>query len=81
MLSDLIVENPSISDDPAVARVLPAESSDPEAALEYRRYTEQDLRATKVANLSLLAFDIKAGDIKAGHLHEFLWHLPHLLLV
>ena len=68
-----IVENPSIPDDPAVARVLPAGSSDPEAALEYRRYTEQDLRATKVANLSLLAFDIEAGDIVLSDEHAHAW--------
>lgn len=68
-----IVENPSVPDDPAVARVLPAGSSDPEAALEYRRYTEQDLRATKVANLSLLAFDIEAGDIVLGDEHAHAW--------
>ena len=68
-----IVENPSVPDDPAVARVLPAGSSDPEAALEYRRYTEQDLRATKVANLSLLAFDIEAGDIVLSDEHAHAW--------
>ena len=58
---------------PAVARILPAGSSDPEAALEYRRYTEQDLRATKVANLSLLAFDIEAGDIVLSDEHAHAW--------
>lgn len=68
-----IVENPSVPEDPAVARVLPAGSSDPEAALEYRRYTEQDLRAAKVANLRLLAFDIEAGDIMLNDEHAHSW--------
>jgi hypothetical protein len=39
------------SDDPAVARLFPdAYSDDDEAALEFRRFTERDLRAGKVHN-------------------------------
>lgn len=37
--------------DPALARLLPAASDDEEAAAEFRRLTEGDIRATKVARL------------------------------
>ena len=43
-------------DDPAVARLLPdASRDDPEVAAEFRRLTQEDLRATKVAGLRGLA--------------------------
>ena len=57
-----ITENPTVPADSAVARLLPAASSDDEAATEYRRYTERDLRETKRANLAMLAFDIESSD-------------------
>lgn len=37
-------------EDPALARLLPDAYSDPELAGEFRRFTESDLRATKVSN-------------------------------
>lgn len=40
--------------DPALARLLPDGSSDPEVAAEFRRLSEGDVRATKVANLTAL---------------------------
>ena len=43
-------------DDPAVARLLPdASKDDPDVAAEFRRLTQEDLRATKVAGLRGLA--------------------------
>ncbi|MCL2090752.1 MAG: DUF2017 domain-containing protein [Micrococcales bacterium] len=43
-------------DDPAVARLLPdASRDDPDVAAEFRRLTQEDLRATKVAGLRGLA--------------------------
>ncbi len=43
-------------DDPAVARLLPdASRDDPEVAAEFRRLTQEDLRATKAAGLRGLA--------------------------
>jgi hypothetical protein len=50
-LTDGPTERP---DDPALARLLPDAYSDddPEAATEFRRYTEQDLRAGKRAHAS-----------------------------
>ena len=46
-----ITDNPQVPTDPAVSRLLPVGSSDEEAAAEYRRYTERDLRERKIANL------------------------------
>ena len=51
-LADLraLAEDPGLPEDPALARLLPdAYRDDPEASGEFRRYTEQDLRAGKVA--------------------------------
>lgn len=36
--------------DPAMARLFPDAYEDPDAATEFRRFTESDLRATKLAN-------------------------------
>ncbi len=56
---DLSAETP---DDPALARLLPdAFIDDPDAAVEFRRFTERDLRAGKVANATTVATDIEAG--------------------
>ncbi|PFG33669.1 DUF2017 family protein [Sanguibacter antarcticus] len=41
--------------DPAVRRLLPDASSDPEIAREFRRFTDDDLRQTKVERLLLFA--------------------------
>ena len=45
-----LTEDAGLPDDPALARLLPdAYRDDPDAASEFRRYTEKDLRAGKVA--------------------------------
>ena len=68
-----ITENPTIPADSAVARLLPAASSDDEVATEYRRYTERDLRETKRANLAMLAFDIESSDLRLNEEHARAW--------
>lgn len=68
-----ITENPTIPADSAVARLLPAASSNDEAATEYRRYTERDLRETKRANLAMLAFDIESSDLRLNEEHARAW--------
>lgn len=47
---ELEPEQPSIPDDPALQRLFPtAYPDDSDAAADFRRYTERDLRATKVS--------------------------------
>ncbi|MCL2453784.1 MAG: DUF2017 domain-containing protein [Micrococcales bacterium] len=49
------VADVQVPDDPAVARLLPdASHGDPEIAAEFRRLTQEDLRATKLAGLHTL---------------------------
>lgn len=43
-----------VPDDPAVRRLLPDASPDPQVAAEFRRLVDQDLRATKVGHLMRL---------------------------
>jgi len=48
-------------DDPALARLLPdAFLDDAESAAEFRRFTERDLRATKVSHARLVVEDLDA---------------------
>ena len=55
---DATAESP---EDPALARLLPdAFLDDPEAAAEFRRFTERDLRATKVTHSSVVIADFEA---------------------
>lgn len=68
-----ITANPRVPEDPALARMLPVGSSDEEAAIEYRRYTERDVREGKRANLTMLAFDIEAGDVLLNEEHAQAW--------
>ena len=45
-----VTENAALPEDPALARLFPdAYADDPDASSEFRRYTEKDLRAGKVA--------------------------------
>ncbi len=63
-LSSTNVDTP---DDPALARLLPdAYGDDPAAAVEFRRYTEADLRATKRMHAStvLAALPSEGGTIR-----------------
>lgn len=57
-----ISDNTAIPTDPAVARMLPVASDDPEVADDFRRYTELDLRHTKIANLRQAALDLRGGQ-------------------
>ena len=51
------------SDDPAVARLLPDAYADPSEASEFRRFTEHDLRRTKVQHArDVLAEIERSGD-------------------
>jgi hypothetical protein len=51
-----------LPDDPVLARLLPdAYTGDPEAAGEFRRYTEQDLRAGKLAAAQLVLSTLPAS--------------------
>ena len=60
-----ILETAEISDDPALARLFPdAYDLDDEAADDFRRYTEQDLRAAKGAHLTVLADTVEASGDK-----------------
>ncbi len=51
-LVDLVGIDPTAQrpDDPALARLFPDAYDDPEAAAEFRRFTQRDLRTAKVAN-------------------------------
>ena len=68
-----ITENPVVPEDSALARLLPSASTDENAATEYRRYTERDLRETKRANLAMLAFDIESVDLRLNEEHARAW--------
>lgn len=68
-----ISENASIPEDPAVARMLPVASDDPEVADEYRRYTDLSLRQTKIGNLKLAALDLESHDVYLNSEHARAW--------
>lgn len=51
----------SAPQDPALARLLPQAADDPEQAAEFRRYTEQQVREGKVANLKMAAMDCESA--------------------
>jgi hypothetical protein len=80
-------------DDPALARLLPdAYNDDPEAAAEFRRFTERDLVAGKLANIKALlgtleeaGLDAPAGEprrvrLDSAALDAWLWALNDLRL-
>lgn len=50
-----------VPQDPALLRLLPDASPDPAVAAEFRRLSEQDLRATKVGQLLRLRSVVEAG--------------------
>lgn len=56
--ADLDVERP---EDPALLRLLPDGASDGDLASEFRRYTQEDLRAAKAERLSLLRNYLQQG--------------------
>jgi hypothetical protein len=57
-----LTEDAVLPDDPALARLLPdAYPDDPDASGEFRRYTERDLRAGKVAAAKTVLATLPAG--------------------
>lgn len=68
-----ISESAAVPTDPAVARMLPVASDDPEVADEYRRYTDLSLRQAKRANLTLAAMDFQAGTVTLTTDHARAW--------
>ena len=75
-----------ISEDPALARLFPDGYSDDEhASADFRRYTEQDLRAQKVAALTTVGQTLKEWKGKASitqqQAHDWLKALNDLRLV
>lgn len=61
-------------EDPAMARLLPDAYSDPELAREFRRFTESDLRATKVSNAKRALADLnQPGPIEIDGAHALAW--------
>lgn len=50
--------------DPAVARLLPAGSQDPEQAEEFRRFTDRSLREQKVASLRAAALAFESDPVR-----------------
>ncbi|ORC22250.1 MULTISPECIES: DUF2017 domain-containing protein [Rothia] len=59
-----ISENVDVPSDPAVARMLPVASDDPEVADEYRRFTDLTLRRAKIEHLTQAAMDIQGGTVR-----------------
>ncbi|MFW0121188.1 DUF2017 domain-containing protein [Rothia sp. CCM 9419] len=68
-----ITENTDIPEDPAVARMLPVASDDPEVADEYRRYTELSLRQHKIGNLKLAHMQVQHQNITLNDEHAQAW--------
>lgn len=81
-----ILESASISDDPALARLFPdAYDLDDEAAEDFRRYTETELREAKSAHLGVLIDTIEASGDKTtlteAQAHSWMVALNDLRLV
>lgn len=55
-----------ISDDPAVARLLPDAYDDPEDAREFRRFTENDLRQSKMQHAMTVVEEIERSGEKVA---------------
>lgn len=68
-----ISEKADVPADPAVARMLPVASDDPEVADEYRRFTDLSLRQAKISHLKLAAMDIQAGTVHLDTEHANAW--------
>ncbi|HSA51501.1 MAG TPA: DUF2017 domain-containing protein [Yinghuangia sp.] len=65
---DSAPERMAVPDDPVLARLLPdAYRDDPDAASEFRRYTENDLRLRKCDNARTVRADI-AASAPEGHI-------------
>jgi hypothetical protein len=73
---DAMIEAPKISDDPVLARLLPdGYRDDPEAAGEFRRYTESSLRSAKqqAAQEMLDTLPDEGGRIQLDHDQAHAW--------
>ncbi|MDO4898652.1 MAG: DUF2017 domain-containing protein [Rothia sp. (in: high G+C Gram-positive bacteria)] len=68
-----ISEAAQVPQDPAVARMLPVASDDPEVADEFRRFTELSLRQSKIAALNMAAMDAQSGDVTLDAEHARAW--------
>jgi uncharacterized protein DUF2017 len=71
-----LTEDASLPDDPALARLLPdAYPDDPDASREFRRYTEKDLRADKVAaaRTVLATLPERGGRIRLSQPEAQMW--------
>ncbi len=55
-----------ISDDPAVARLLPDAYDDPDDAREFRRFTENDLRQSKMQHAMTVVEEIERSGEKVA---------------
>jgi len=55
-----------ISDDPAVARLLPDAYDDPDDARDFRRFTEHDLRQSKVQHATTVLEEIERSGEKVA---------------
>ena len=75
-------ERPS---DPALLRLLPdADPGNPEASAEFRRYTENDIREGKIANLLTILFTLgrtSPADIGRDEAHAWMIGLTDVRLV
>ena len=56
----------AISDDPAVARLLPDAYDDPDDAQEFRRFTENDLRQSKMQHAMTVVEEIERSGEKVA---------------
>lgn len=63
-LAELVAIDPSAHrpDDPALARLFPDAYADPELADEFRRFTQRELRQTKLANVRLASDTLERAD-------------------
>ncbi|GGG57402.1 hypothetical protein GCM10011374_20270 [Kocuria dechangensis] len=56
--------DPSAPEDPALRRLLPDASQDPERAAEFRRYTERGLREAKIGALKQAALSLESQPVR-----------------
>ena len=74
-LAALLSENPD-PDDPAVERLFPdVYPEDPEEAAEFRRLTEEDLKAAKLDQVKTVLTDLleSGGEIRLGEEKADMW--------
>jgi Domain of unknown function (DUF2017) len=74
-LAALLADHPD-PDDPAVERLFPdVYPEDPEAAAEFRRFTEADLKASKLNQAKTVLSDLldSGGEVRLAHEQADLW--------